>query len=203
MRLSPIERDGLNDEQRTVLEAIENGPRGEGRPGIGMIGPFGAWVRAPSVGQAIQEAGEAIRFNTSLAANVQEVAICTVGVHHRSRFEFSAHRSLAIKAGVSEQALDQLVAGEHPDFSGDEQLSYSIASQMLNQHRILDDTYAHGLAVFGETAMIELVATVGYYCLISLTLNSFEIPLESGMRDPFPDSDDETQPVDTTGKIRR
>jgi len=193
MRLAPIERDDLNDEQRTVLEAIESGPRGEGRPGIGMIGPFGAWVRAPGIGQAIQAAGEAIRFNTSLAPNVQEVAICTVGVHHRSRFEFSAHRALAIKAGVSEQALDQLAAGEHPDFSGNEQLSYTIASQMLDQHRILDDTYAHGLMVFGETAMIELVATVGYYCLISLTLNSFEIPLEPGMRDPFPASNSKTQ----------
>ncbi len=192
MRLSPIDRDDLNDEQRRVLEAIERGPRGKGRPGIGMIGPFGTWVRAPSVGQAIQGAGEAIRFNTSLAPNVQEVAICTVGVHHRSRFEFSAHRALAIKAGVSEQALDQLTAGEHPDFSGDEQLSYSIASQMLNQHRILDDTYAHGLEVFGETAMIELVATVGYYCLISLTLNAFEIPLEPGMRDPFPEANDQS-----------
>ena len=61
MRLSPIERHDLNDEQRPVLEAIESGPRGKGRPGIGMIGPFGAWVRAPSVGQAIQGAGEAIR----------------------------------------------------------------------------------------------------------------------------------------------
>ena len=54
MRLVPIERDELNDQQRTVLEAIENGPRAAGRPGIGMIGPFGAWVRAPNIGQAIQ-----------------------------------------------------------------------------------------------------------------------------------------------------
>jgi 4-carboxymuconolactone decarboxylase len=190
MRLSPIDRDDLNDEQRTVLEAIESGPRGEGRAGIGMIGPFGAWVRAPSVGRAIQGAGEAIRFNTSLPPNIQEVAICTVGVHHQSHFEFSAHRALAIKAGVTERALDQLTAGEHPDFSGDEQLSYSIASQLLNQHRILDDTYAHGLEVFGETAMIELITTVGYYCLISLTLNAFEIPLEPGMKDPFAEAID-------------
>ena len=50
MRLVPIERDKLNNQQRTVLEAIENGPRAAGRPGIGMIGPFGAWVRAPNIG---------------------------------------------------------------------------------------------------------------------------------------------------------
>lgn len=188
MRLLSVTREALDDAQREVLNAIEKGPRGKGRPGIGMIGPFGAWVRAPAVGGPIQAAGEAIRFNTSLPENVKEAAICTVGVHFRSRFEFSAHRALAIKAGVSEKALDQLVDGEHPDFNGDEQLAYTIASQLLNQHRILDETYAHGLSAFGETAMIELVATIGYYCLISLTLNAFEIPLEPGMKDPFPDS---------------
>ena len=192
MRLAPIKRDDLSHQQRTVLDAIENSPRAAARSDIGMIGPFAAWVRAPNVGQAIQRVGEAIRFNTSLASNVQEVAICTVGAHHRSRFEFSAHRALAIKAGVSEQSLDQLATGERPDFIGDEQLSYSITSQMLNQHRMLDDTYAHGLEVFGETSMIELVATVGYYCLISLTLNAFEIPLEPGMRDPFPETNEKS-----------
>ena len=92
-----------------------------------------------------------------------------------------------MKAGVSKDALNQLSVGQDPDFSGNEQIAYTIASQMLNQHSILDDTYKHGLEVFGETAMIELVATVGYYCLISLTLNAFEIPLEEGMTDPFPD----------------
>ena len=183
-------REELKGAQLAVLEAIESGPRGtdhdgKPRPGIGLIGPFGAWVRAPSVGSAIQATGEAIRFNTSLPENVKEVAICTVGVFHRSAFEFSAHRALAIEAGVSESALDQLVTGEHPDFVLDEQLAYTIASQLLNQHKIIPDTYAHGVEVFGETGMIELVATVGYYCLISLTLNAFEIPLEPGMQDPF------------------
>ncbi len=64
---------------------------------------------------------------------------------------------------------------------------------MLNQHRIPEDIYAHGLKVFGETAMIELVATIGYYCLISLTLNAFEIPLEPGMKDPFTETNEKSQ----------
>jgi hypothetical protein len=41
--------------------------------------------------------------------------------------------------------------------------------------------------------MIELVATIGYYCLISLTLNAFEIPLEPGMKDPFPETNEKSQ----------
>ena len=159
MRLSPIDRDDLNNEQRTVLEAIESGPRGEGRAGIGMIGPFGAWVRAPSVGWAIQGAGEAIRFNTSLPPNIQEVAICTAG---DPTLSFQPTGRSPSKPVFPSRLWTNWRQENILTSRGDEQLSYSIASQMLNQHRILDDTYAHGLEVFGETAMIELVTNVGY-----------------------------------------
>ncbi len=35
--------------------------------------------------------------------------------------------------------------------------------------------------------LIELVTIIGYYCLVSLTLNAFEISLPNTMTDPFPD----------------
>ena len=102
MRLSPLDRTDLNAEQQEVLEAIEKGPRGANNPGIGMIGPFGWWVRAPKVGYSIQALGEAIRFGGSLPENIKEVAICAVGAYYRSKFEFAAHRRLAKLAGVNE-----------------------------------------------------------------------------------------------------
>lgn len=186
MRLTPIDRNNLKQDQQKVLDAIENGPRGKGRANIGTKGPFGAWVRAPSIGDAIQRTGEAIRFGTSLPSNVQEVAICTVGAFYRSKFEFAAHQALAIKAGVNEACLHQVKNGASPAFTGDELLSYQIARQMLTEHGIQDETYQQGVTQFTQTGMIELVATIGYYCLISLTLNSFNIPLEADMVDPFP-----------------
>ncbi len=187
MRLSDIDRDNLSEAQESVLNAIEQGPRAKGRQGIGLIGPFGAFVRAPSVGGEIQALGAAIRFGTSLPENIKEVAICTVGAFFRSKFEFSAHKQLGKQAGIKESLLEQLQVGETPAFEGDELISYQVANQMLNQHGILDETYKLARNAFSETGLIELVATIGYYSLISLTLNSFQIPLEAGMEDPFPD----------------
>ena len=188
MRLSPIDRNNLTEPQQAVLDAIEKGPRGGNTPGIGLIGPFGAWVRAPGVGSAVQELGVAIRFGSTLPENIKEVAICTVGAFYRSKFEFSAHKALAMRAGVSESNLNQLQQGNTPTFVGTELISHNIASAMLGNHQIPKKLYDAGVNAFSEEGMIELVATVGYYCLISLTLNSFEIPLEEGMEDPFPDS---------------
>ena len=187
MRLSPIDRNNLSEAQQAVLNDIEQGPRGKGRPGIGLVGPFGAFVRAPGVGGPIQALGAAIRFGSSLAENIKEVAICTVGAHYRSKFEFSAHKRLAGLAGIDASLLDQLQDGKTPAFDGEELISYRITREILADHGISDKTYQSGVEAFTETGMIELVSTIGYYCLISLTLNCFQIPLEPGMEDPFPD----------------
>jgi 4-carboxymuconolactone decarboxylase len=185
MRLTPVDRDDLTTTQADVLTQIESGPRGS-RPGIGTVGPFSAFVKAPKIGGAAQALGAAIRYAGSLPDNVKEVAICTVGTFYRAKFEFAAHKAMALQAGVADNHLRQLADGEVPDFEGAEHLAFEIARQMLNDHGVEDDTYAAGVSEFGEESMIELVLTVGYYCLICHTLNTFQVPLEPGMEDPFP-----------------
>lgn len=187
-RLEPISEGDLNEEQKVFLDRLNEGPRGNsGR--IGLIGPYGVWVRAPHVGEPAQRLGAALRFGTALPENVKEVAICTVGAFYRAKFEFAAHRRLALRAGVSESAIDQLRAGEPPTLEGDEALAHAFTDQMLRQHRPEQTTYERVFDRFGETGLIELVSLIGYYCLISHTLNAFDVELVDGMVDPFPDAD--------------
>jgi 4-carboxymuconolactone decarboxylase len=186
MRLSKIAVEDLAPDQRAVLEAIQSGPRARKHGSIGLVGPFGVWVRAPKIGMPIQALGAAARFDGSLPENVMEVAICTVGAFYHAKFEFAAHRTLALAAGVNAEQLEQLRIGELPRFEGAEDLAYRVASSLLNLHHIDSNTYAGALAQFGENGLIELVSIVGYYCMVSLTLNAFEVPLTTDMEDPFP-----------------
>lgn len=182
-RLKAITEADLNAEQRAVFDAIQGGPRGS----MGLVGPFAVYVRVPGVGNATQALGAAVRFGTALAENVKEVAICTVGAHFHSKFEFSAHTALAKKAGVAASIIESLRIGEAPVFSDErERIAHEVTSQLLVNHRLSDELYAKATRVLGETQLIELVTTVGYYSLVSLTLNSFEVPLREGMTDPFP-----------------
>lgn len=183
-RLTSLTESDLSAEQRAVFDAIQGGPRGN----MGLVGPFGVYVRAPGVGNAAQALGAAVRFNTSIAENVKEVAICTVGAFFQSKFEFAAHTTLAQQAGVAPSIVEALRVGEVPQFEDEaESVVYQITSTMLRKHRVDDDLYRKGESLFGETGMIELVATIGYYCIVSLTLNLFEVPLREGMTDPFSD----------------
>lgn len=108
MRLPEISVDQLNSEQRDVFDAINSGPRREQMRALGLGGPFGVWVRAPALGGPTQALGAAVRYQASLPDAVREVAICTVGHFHRARFEFSAHREIAIGCGVDAAAWTAL-----------------------------------------------------------------------------------------------
>jgi 4-carboxymuconolactone decarboxylase len=39
--------------------------------------------------------------------------------------------------------------------------------------------------VFGTVALVELVGILGYYTLISMTINAFHVPLPEGVEEPF------------------
>lgn len=182
---TPTEAE-LSVAQRDVLDAMRSGPRGAN---LSLAGPFGVWVRSPSIGNAVQDFGGVARFaTTDVPEDAKEVAICTVGIHFEAKFEFAAHRALALRAGVSEPVLDALHAGRQAAFDNDEQrLAWACASQLLEVKRVDDATYAAALEAFGENGVIELVSVIGYYALVSMTLNIFQIQVSGAMDDPFPD----------------
>jgi 4-carboxymuconolactone decarboxylase len=186
-RLSPLDETSMSDAQRALHEALNSGPRArQGK--IAPVGPFGVWLHAPTIGHAVQSFGAAVRFGTTLPERIKEIAICSVGAHYRAKFEFAAHGPMAIAAGVPAAAVEAIRVCEDPDLiDAADGASYRIARELLTRHRLDDATYADAVQRFGESGLVELVTVIGYYCLVCLTLNAFEVDVTPRMTDPFPD----------------
>ena len=45
--------------------------------------------------------------------------------------------------------------------------------------------HAEAVELLGESAVVELVILLGYYTLVSMTLNVFEVPVPAGEDAPF------------------
>ena len=136
-----------------------------------------------------QQLGAAARFDTSLSDQVREVAICVVGAFYRAKFEFAMHGPMAVAAGVDAAAVETIRRRGTPSLPADQAAGHDLAVQLVRDHRIDDATYRTAVDLLGENGVIELVTIIGYYCLVSLVLNAFEVPLQAGMPDPFPDAD--------------
>ena len=195
-RLGPQTFDSLNDDQRVLWENITIGPRGNpdrehgglaGADGA-LIGPFNALFLSPELGDAIQKLGAAIRYQTSLPSDLLEVAICTMGGHWRANFEFWAHARMAVNAGVSEGAIDAIRDGERPYF-GDErqQAVYQFGRELIENQRVSDETYSALNDILGESGVFEVASVMGYYALVSIGLNTFNVAMPPGIDAPFAD----------------
>lgn len=191
-RLTPLTRSDLDDEQGEVWDALVDS-RGTGVDLVGadgaLIGPFNSFVHAPKIGKRLSSLGGLLRFRTSIDRRLSEVAICTVGAYWHAEFEFYAHAPMAIEHGVDSAMIDAMREGRTPEFArDDERVVYDIVTQLLANHRVDAATFEAGKELLGEQGLVELVSTVGYYCLISMTLNLFEVPLPEGADLNWPDT---------------
>jgi len=183
-RLTMLGRDDLSGEQQELWDGL-TASRGGGvdlfDDGGHLVGPFNAWLHVPKIGRRLSSLGAHLRFETSIERRLSEVAICTVGAHWHSEFEFFAHAPMAFEHGVDEAVLAALRENRTPTFErDDERIVYEVATRLLDDRRVTDETYTAAEALLGEDGMVELVALIGYYCLISMLLNLFEVPLPKG-----------------------
>lgn len=187
-RIEPLRPEGMTDAQREVYNALIGGKRGAGikAPDGTLIGPFNAMLLNPALGNRVQSLGEALRFDISLSRRVIEIATLVVGAHWRAQFEWWAHERLARQAGLSDDIIAAIKRGERPVLTDDsEATAYDAASEVYRTQRLSDATYARVVKHFGEAGAFELLALVGYYTLVSLVLNGFNVPLPPGETLPF------------------
>jgi 4-carboxymuconolactone decarboxylase len=148
----------------------------------GLIGPFNSFVHQPDLGRRMSALGATVRFATSIERRLSEVAIITVGARWRAEFEWYAHSAMAREFGVPDAVVDAIGRGEDPPFEAeDERAVYTVASQLATRGRLDQAAYDAAHALLGDAGMVELVATCGYYSLISFLLNAFDVPLPDGV----------------------
>lgn len=179
-RIPDIDPKTLSSEQRRVYDAIVAGPRGR------VEGPLRVWLESPELADRAQAFGAFCRYGTSLPPRLSELAILVTGAHWKAGFEWWAHAPIGIKAGLDPETVEMIRIGQRPAFKNqDEEAVYGFAREVWETKRVSGETYRRALEVLGQTALIELVGILGYYGLISMTINAFEVAVPAGEAEPF------------------
>jgi 4-carboxymuconolactone decarboxylase len=172
-RLAVLEDAQMTVAQRALMRALRSGPRGKG---IVPRGPFAAWLHAPEFGQLAQALGAHCRYKTALPARLSEFAILCTARLWRAQYEWFAHEPMAEKAGVARKTIDALRAGRVPNSAQkDERAIYDFVQELYKTRRVTERTYKRVGAFLDDAAMVELVGILGYYVMISMTLNIFQM----------------------------
>jgi 4-carboxymuconolactone decarboxylase len=155
-----------------------------------LIGPFNPALYSPGVSAGFGDFAQAEATSTSLDNRVRQVVILTVGAVWNSPYELYAHSAEARHAGLPDEVIDELVAGQIPaQLSEDEKLAARFAQQLTAQHRVDAALYTQAERAYGQRGLVDLTLLVGHYHTSCALLNAFEIPA------PYP-SDPTTEPQD-------
>lgn len=173
----------MTREQSELRDAIMSGPRGKRTV---LNGPFAVWLQAPAFGQLAQRLGAHCRYNTALEPRLSEFAILVTARLWKAQYEWFAHEPMALKAGVKPATVKDIKAGRLPKSAPkDERALYDFIRELYKTKRVSDRNYKRVRAFLDDGALVELIGILGYYSLISMTLNTFRAAVPAGEKLPF------------------
>ena len=174
-RIPLLDVEDMNAEQRRLHDSVVSGPRGQ------MIGPLRAAIHSPEMALAWSALGEFLRYRTCLPPRLNELAIIVTGRRWTAQVEWWVHVRAAVAAGVSQEIVNAIAALESPDFDDAAEFEvYEFARTLQQTGRVPADTYDAILRRWGARGAVELTAVIGYYTMVSQTLNAHQLPLPEG-----------------------
>jgi 4-carboxymuconolactone decarboxylase len=184
MRLPLIPPAKLSAEQRPLYEDMQAGI-GQSFHGFAAIredgalmGPWNPWLHEARIGKPIWELTKAHSGKSELPEAARQIAILVTGAHFKAAYEIHAHVPMAERDGLPDAKLATIVAGQRPpDLTRDEAVAYDIAAALTGGGVLPELTYRAAVDCFGVHGAAELCYLVGLYCLVSVTLNGFDVPV--------------------------
>ena len=179
-RVPALDPATLNDEQRRIHGEIAAKRHGT------VAGPFAIWLRNAKLADRANAFGNALRADGKVDKRLFELMVLIVARRFSAQYEWFAHERQARAEGVSDAVIEALRAGMVPEFAqDDERLVHEVTTALLHGGLLDQALYDRALAFFGLDLLIELVASVGFYSMVAMTLNAFDAPVPDGSR-PLP-----------------
>jgi 4-carboxymuconolactone decarboxylase len=175
-RAPNIDHDKLSDEQKRVYDEIA---RRIPRAG-GVRGPFAVMLNAPGVADGAIRTYTAFR-EAKIERRLFELMILVVARHHGAQYEWHAHEPRALEAGIAKDAIEAIRNRRTPVLAReDEKLVYDLVTELCVSRKLSQASFDRGLAALGMECLVELIAGAGFYTMIALTLNAFDVAVPEG-----------------------
>jgi 4-carboxymuconolactone decarboxylase len=173
-RLPEIDEPKLNQEQRRIYDEVKR-VRGQVR------GPFAIWLRNPELAEYALKIQDLFASRARLERRLIQLMILVSARLATAQFAWFIHESHALKEGISADIVEAIRERRAPKFRReDERLVYDITLELNVTRTLCEATYNRGMAMLGEARMVELVAAVGFYVMVAMTLNAFDVPVPDG-----------------------
>jgi 4-carboxymuconolactone decarboxylase len=177
-RLAAIDANKLSTEQRKIYDQIT---RARGH----MRGPFAVWLRNAELCENTLKLQEMFASRVQLERRLLELMILVAARSATAQYAWFIHEPHARNFGISPDIIKAIRERRTPEFTcEDERLVYDITVELNSTRTLSESSYRRGMETFGEQVMVELVSAIGFYSMVAMTLNAFDVSVPTG-NDPL------------------
>ena len=139
---------------------------------------------SPELAVAWNQMMGTVRTRLAVPARLREIAICVVATINRAPYEFHHHAPVLLAAGGTQAQVEALhdvdAAGRRADlFDRAELATLRLAVEMTRSVSVADATFAEARAALADDVrLVELVATIASYNMVSRVIVALGIELE-------------------------
>jgi 4-carboxymuconolactone decarboxylase len=143
-------------------------------------GPFTMFLHSPEIAGRVAHLGANVRFEGSLDMRVRVLAAMTVAREYEALYVWGAQTGGARRMGVPETTIAAIRDNHSRGVPPEDAQIVDFTRQLLRRHRIDDGTANAMRQRFGDDEFIQLTGAIGYYTLLSMTVNACELEPAEG-----------------------
>jgi 4-carboxymuconolactone decarboxylase len=181
-RLKRLPKSVMTGEQLALYDEIVSGRRAASFPGkllddeAMLTGPFDVMLRNPSFGIHLSRLGECLRFESSLSSVQIELLILLVSAEWECDYEWYFHAPIAEKVGLDRTLIEEIRLSKKISSGSPALLAlYNLFNEIRENKLVSDQTYLNCQNFFTEEELIQATTLIGYYTLLAMWLNTFQI----------------------------
>jgi len=168
-RYPELKPEQLSPQQKAYIEGLQKPPRNNTTALRNP--PFKVYMRSPDLAAKLEAVSDYVRWGTGIDPRLTELAIMITARNWSSQWIWRGHYRAAVRGGLDPSVGADIAAGKRPEkMKEDETILYNYATEMYRDKAVSDATFAAAVKQFGEKGLIDLVATMGYYDTVAMTL---------------------------------
>ena len=173
-RLTPITtKDQVPAKDHAIVDAIV-GSRGS------LHGPFSMFLYSPELAGRVAHLGAFVRFEGSLDMRVRVLAAMTAAREFDAVYVWGAQAGGARRQGVAEATITAIREKHTRGVPPEDAQIINFTLQLIRKHRVDDTTFKAMQARLGNDQLIQLTGAIGYYVMLAMTVNAYELEAALG-----------------------
>ena len=163
-RFPAVKREALDEAGKKRYDA---------RGAADAFGPAAIRLYSPPVADMMGNLNEYLRRKSGLETRLVELAILVTAREMDCAYVWTAHEPPALKAGLSQQAIDTVKFRRPVSTLGEaEAVIVQLGRDSITRHKVAPETFARAVKLFGHQGVVNILALMGDYAATTIMLNA-------------------------------